>query len=98
MKIKGQKLETMKTAFTLVFNALGKEEVRRKFKLFGAQNAVWGIWNRASDDMLHDDNHPSFKHYPRIVPYNPTFDVYSEDTNDNHIETAILKILNDLLK
>ncbi len=100
MKIKGQKLDTIKTAFTLVFNHVGKEKVRECHQLASPKRIAWGIWHRASDNMRYDDNHPNFHqgNQVRIVPYNPEFNVYDDDTNDNHIQTVILKILKDLLK
>jgi len=96
MKIQGQKYEFMKSAVKAVVEAVGPDHVRAALALKKVSPA-WEIWNRASDDLRYDDTHPVFKVRQRVVPYNPTFNVYSDDTHDGHIQTALFHILKELL-
>lgn len=95
MKIKGEQLETMRVAFTAVVKHYG---FTRQAMGDNIVRSVWQIWHRANDDMRCDDRHPRYTTggTVRIVPHNPTFDVYADGISDRHIETALLCFAREL--
>lgn len=96
MKIQGEKYNTMATAIKAVVDSFGKDKIRQSMQ-HNKVKAAWAVWSLAADDMRYTDSHPMFKHRQRYASHNPTFDVYSDHVNDDHIETALFKILKDLL-
>ncbi len=95
MKIQGKKYEVMKDAFTKIFNSHGPEKVKEAIRNNGKTKVIWSIWTRAADQLRYNDNHPIIK--TRIVQQNTEFDVYDDNTNDDHIQSALVKILKELL-
>ena len=99
MKIKGAKYDTMATSVKAVVEARGGATVLKKLAGTVKDTVIlWGLWEMANRSLRYDDNHPGFAngHWERYVPQNQQFDVYSDDTNDSHIETAMRKICKDL--
>ncbi len=94
MKITGEKYERMKMAMQAVYSHNPKV-AEEAFVRGGLSMTVWTLWNIADQNLMNDDNHPFFKHrkWDRIVPYDPNWDVYSNDDDDSHIETALKRIL-----
>ena len=99
MKINGQKYETMKAAmWAVIDHAGGPEIIKDRYAKYSPGRMLWDVWHQAEDNLRYADNHPSFVsgQWARIVPQNPSFDVYSDDVNDRHIETTIKHIGKEL--
>ena len=95
MKINKQKYDVMFEAMKAVVNHYGIPAIKRAAAVkFSSERIVWDLWCIASDNLMYNDGDYRFKYgiSPRIIPYNKDFDPYSDDVNDDHIETALLKI------
>ena len=59
---------------------------------------LWDLWDQANHNLRYDDMHPCFQNglWTRICPQNATFDIYSNDDNDEHIKTALRSIGREL--
>lgn len=96
MKIQGQKYEKMKAAYTAVVNHIGLEVIKNWLKDHSETLVIWSIWWKANTNLTLDDNHPTFVRQKRILPYDASFNMYSNGENDNHIKTALKKISREL--
>lgn len=94
MRIKGEKLRVMETAFAAVVKKIGKEALLTYFSSSSNRLMVWDIWRIAWRNLQYDDSHPLYQNgtWQRIVPPNLSFDLYSDGDNDTHIETALIHI------
>lgn len=50
---------------------------------------LWTIWYAVFDEVKNDDTHPRFRNRSRVLPFDPTFAAYPDDTNDATLETAL---------
>jgi hypothetical protein len=99
MKINGVKYDTMKNAMQAVVNHFGgASAVKEFYKHKTSDGMLWALWHITSDNMRYDDTHPNFRFglWTRIIPQNPSFDMYSDNHNDVHIATALRKIGKEL--
>lgn len=58
--------------------------------------AMWRLWSIALHDLQYDDSHPSYTQRQRIVPHRPGFNIYSSGINDDHIATALRRIMRSM--
>lgn len=80
MKIQGEKYETMKAAMKAAIDTAGGAaaiNLQIAEKNLGLKSAAWDIWWTAWRQIQKD---------------RPDFDIYTDDVNDVHIFTAVLKI------
>jgi len=99
MKITGSKFETMKAAvLAVVTRAGGKAAVEAAYAALTERRLIWDLWHAASANIMYDDSHPKFAlgMCTRVFPYTPDFDLWSDDVNDAHIETALFKIWREM--
>lgn len=98
MKIQGQNYEIMKTAVSAVVNHLGAPVVKAAILQSSQDKILWQLWAAADNNLRYDDAHPGFakKHWTRVTPQVPNFDLYADDVNDAHILTALRKIAKEL--
>jgi hypothetical protein len=92
MKIFGTKYEKMKAAMRAVIEfAGGPASVKAAYAKLSPARMLWDTWHSASRNLLYDDNHPAFKsgQWSRVHPHDLHFDLWSDDVNDRHIETAL---------
>lgn len=50
---------------------------------------LWNLWNFIHAEHAYDDNHPRFRNRTRLFPYDHSFELYPEGTNDNTMTTAL---------
>lgn len=101
MKIKGQLYQEMKECIRLVIDFFGgpiKVVALAKDSDMLAVCLMWDLWNLVSDNKQLEADHPMFRGgRPRIHPYDPNFNIYADETiNDDHIQTALMKIGREL--
>jgi hypothetical protein len=99
MKIVGSKYETMKAAMRAVVEyAGGPAPVKAAYAKLSSGRMLWDLWHAASRNLLYDDSHPMFANgrCSRVHPHEPHFDLWSDDVNDRHIETALKHIGREL--
>lgn len=99
MKINGNLYETIKSGFhTIVDHYGGPARYKSQFGGKNDRSTMWGLWHTFTAHKTYTDRHPMFKKYGRILPYEQDWDVYATDEsiNDDHIETAIMKIGREL--
>ena len=99
MKITGTKYETIKAAVkAVVEHAGGPAKVKAAYDKLTEKRLIWDLWHAASSNILYDDSHPKFAlgMCSRVYPHVPGFDVWGDDTNDAHIETALYKIWREM--
>lgn len=59
--------------------------------------SMWELFNHVSFDFMYDDNHPAYRAgRKRINPHKEGWNIYKDDLNDKHIETALMKIGREL--
>ncbi len=95
MKITGTKYDTMRAAMRAVIErAGGTAAVKAAYADKTPGRMLWDLWHVAERNLRYDDAHPAYAggHWTRVYPYNPSFDVYSDNVNDQHILTALTKI------
>ena len=100
MKIKDELFLIMKEAITSIVKDEGLSHCRESLAL-NVRGALWLMWGRANFQLRNDNTHPFFARGvgKRIIGYRPGFDVYSYydgTVNDDHIETALIKIAKEL--
>jgi hypothetical protein len=100
MKVKGQKYNTMLAAMRAIIEHYGLKVIRNRYAGSGltCRRMVWDVWRPAHNNLQYDDTHPFFANgtWTRITPHVAGFDMYSEDTHDTHIETALKRIALEL--
>jgi hypothetical protein len=98
MKVQGQKFETMKAAMRAVLENHPPKKVRQSYSGMTCRRMVWDAWRPAHNNLQYSDEHPFFQNgtWTRVYPHFPEFDMYSEDTHDTHIETALKRIALEL--
>jgi len=97
MKIKDELYQKIHNGIRAVVDYYGgpaKVKELATAKKFTNIRVMWEIWHILNDNLMYADTHPKFKKgFPRIVPHEPNFNIYSDNSiNDNHIETALVKI------
>ena len=82
----------------MVENEGGPAPVKAIYAKLTQMRMLWDVWHVASHNLLYDDNHPAFSNglWSRVHPYEPHFDIYSDNVNDRHIETALKQIGREL--
>lgn len=105
MKIKGELYNLMKDCIKILFekhkNKYGDNDFTTGKDISYQKQYLWNLWHQATFDLMNDDSHPFYsrKNCFRVLPYRANFNVYNyydRTVNDNHIETALLKIANEL--
>lgn len=97
MKIKGKDFKKMKAdVLSIVDSIWGREFVARTYAM-NPVRVAHDLWWRVCMDRTQDDSHPRFKEGAiRFLSYDPDFEIYPCGSNDEHIYTAMKKILNEL--
>jgi hypothetical protein len=99
MKINGTKYDTMFHGMQAVVKHLGGPvAVKATFEALTERRMLWDLWHTVDKDLRYDDAHPNFQSggWIRVIPQNPTFDVFSDGVNDAHIETTLRRIGQEL--
>ena len=95
MKITGTKYAKMHAGMRAAVDyAGGPAAVKAAYAAVTPGRMLWDLWHSVSRCLLYDDAHPGFARglWPRFIPHDPSFDIYSDDANDSHILTALKKI------
>jgi hypothetical protein len=98
-KIHGAKYATMLAGMRAVVEYYGgPAEILATYADGNVTRMLWSLWNRVDENLRYDDSHPAFQsgHWQRILPPNPSFDMYSDGDNDTHILTALKRIGREL--
>lgn len=98
MKINGSLYETIKSGFrTVIDHYGGPASYKSRFGGKNDRSTMWGVWHTFVAHKTYGETHPMFRK-GRILPHEPNWDVYATDEtiNDDHIETAIMKIGREL--
>lgn len=59
---------------------------------------LWQLFHMAYDNLQYEDTHPFFQQgrWTRVYPYTPSFKLYENGLNDDHIATALRSISKEL--
>lgn len=104
MRVKPQKYEKIKNAIRAVADHYGPANVKADVgkevngKPLTPMGMMWALFTVADRNMRYDDTHPHFQsgRWVRIIPTDPSFDMYSDGDNDQHLATALKKIGKEL--
>lgn len=98
MKVSKQTFYRIVEDMRTVYNAASPQQKEQWAKLSEAGQA-WAIYHVVGDNRQYTDNHPAFTSgtWKRVVPYDPEWEFYVDNTNDKTLETALLKAL-DIVK
>lgn len=96
MKMKADTYEELKRDIVALVKKSGMD-VEAEIKRVGAVRLGFDLLNVINTDRSCGDNSPTYKVRPRFLPYTGRrfLWLYEKGLTDNHIETAIKKILAD---
>jgi len=97
MKMSSARYEEIKTGMKKVVDFYGKRLIQEQIVSAGLVPIAWRLFHATTYDFMYSDNHPAFvKGRVRINPYKEGWNIYNDDLNDAHIETALKKIAKEL--
>lgn len=101
MKMSQERYALLKSAMAAVLDHHGPDKFKEHASQTRTTSVAWLLHNLAINQIQYSDTHPFFQDgkWVRVFPHQPSFDMYRDgenDLNDNHIQTAILKICKEL--
>lgn len=92
MKAKPQTVALIAERFAVVLRSknLKASDVQR------TERDLWNLWNYVVGETAFSDSHPRFEGRTRLFPYDPTFPLYPDDTNDATLLTALSRAIETL--
>ena len=99
MKTKFETLQQMKRDLRAVINHIGYIRIYNAYKENPARVA-FDLWNIVFVNRKYTTDNPNviFVGSGRLLSYMPNYELYPDNTNDNTLQTALLKVCNELLK
>ena len=106
MKVKFNTLQAIRRDFQVLVAFLehgrGDPELHHDLHKMYKENKVstaFQLWhsNYANRQYPSDNPNVYFTFGSRLLPYNPDFQMYPDDTNDDTLKTALLKVCDEIL-
>lgn len=96
-KIDGEAYESRKADIKTVLDHYGSDPFIKAYKA-NPVRAIHDLYHQVWFDRRNSsDDHPTYNHRPRLLPHDPDFELYPNDSNDTHIETMVKRALYELL-
>ena len=97
MKVQFDTLQAMRRDIRVVAEHFGFLNMQRQFKKFEVSTA-FSLWFKVYANRTYPSDNPNvqFVGHGRLLRYDPEFKQYPDDTNDDTIKTALLKVCREL--
>lgn len=97
-KINGKEYESRKNDLKTMIDHLGPDRVLESYKE-NPSGTVHGMYQKIWFDRKNQDSHPAFVNgsQTRLFPYQEDYEIYPNDSNDQHITTMLKRALYEIL-
>ena len=94
MKVSKKTLANITADYLAVLNSFDSAKWAH-IKSLSEMGARWEVWDKIRLNRMYDNDHPCWKegHWgKRVLPHDPAFDSYPDNTNDDTLDTALRNV------
>lgn len=97
-KIEGPEYESRKEDMRSLIDVLGTEKILASYK-DNPSATLNGLYQKIWFDRKNKDSHPAFLsgQLERILPYQEGYEIYPNDSNDDHLRTMLKRAMYEIL-